>query len=512
MDAAVIIIGAGPTGLMAACQLGRFGISCIIVDSKAGPTLQSRALLVTSRSLEIYDQMGVAEEVVALGTRVEEFSIFTRGREKVTFPIGNVGQGLTDFPFMHVFEQSKNEQLLCDVFEGQGKPVWWNTEFISLKQNDEGVVVQLLRHLPEEQSVTLSANYVIGCDGAGSKVRQLLNCKFEGGTYKHKFFIADVKLKWDQPPGKVIASLATKSFCAFFPMQGENNYRVLGTLAQLTGAEENIKFSDMECGIKSTLGLPLTIKELNWFSTYRLHHRCVDKFSVKRCFLAGDAAHIHSPAGGQGMNTGLQDAYNLAWKLAMVLSGNAGEKLLDTYHEERHPFARWLLKFTDRAFGMISSRNVFFSWFRIHVGPFILRQIIRRKGVGLNMFKTVSQIWYAYEKSILSVTSSSQRLSFKPGDRFPYVLITVGAGMRSCYHLLREAKFHLIMIGESQVVVIPERMKGIIKVVSLPHSDSWASLGIEKNIFILVRPDNYIGLIADELSESVLENYFDRFI
>jgi 2-polyprenyl-6-methoxyphenol hydroxylase-like FAD-dependent oxidoreductase len=514
MDAAVIIIGAGPTGLMAASQLSRYGITCIVVDSKAGPTLQSRALLVTSRSLEIYDQMGIADKVVNQGMQVEEFSIFTQGAEKVKFPIGNIGQGLTDFPFMHVFEQSKNEQLLCDVLAMEGNSIWWNTEFLGLEQDNEGVAVHLLKCLPQEQSITLRAKYVIGCDGAGSKVRQILKCKFEGGTYKHKFFVADVKIRWDQAPHKVIASLARSGFCVFFPMQGDNNFRVLGTLGKFSGLDENIEFSDVQSNIEATIGMRLIFEQVNWFSTYRLHHRYVDKFKVDRCFLAGDAAHIHSPAGGQGMNTGLQDAYNLAWKLAMVLQDYSSEKLLDTYHSERYPFAKWLLKFTDRAFAMISSQNVFISWFRIYLAPILLRRFISRKGVGKNMFRTVSQIWYSYGSSPLSATLSSQKLKFKAGDRFPYVLTPVNGTMQSCYHLFRDAKFHLVIIGKPQVEkdsnLIPERLKNFIKIVSIPISSAWVGLGIEKSLYILVRPDNYIGLLADALDETTLENYFKR--
>jgi 2-polyprenyl-6-methoxyphenol hydroxylase-like FAD-dependent oxidoreductase len=513
MDAEVIIIGAGPTGLMAACQLGRFGIKAIVVDSKAAPTLQSRALLVTARSLEIYDQMGVADAVVSQGMHINEASMFSRGAEKANFPIGAVGKGLSDFPYMHVFEQSKNEQLLDDVLNRQGNSVWWNTEFTGLEQDKSGVSVHLIKQLPEMEAVTLRARYVIGCDGAASKVRQLLKCKFEGGTYNHKFFVADVKVNLQQPLGKLMISLAKTRFTAFFPMQGDNTYRVLGTLGRANQLEDNIQFSDVEPEIQSTLGTPLVFERVNWFSTYRLHHRCVDKFKVGRCFLAGDAAHIHSPAGGQGMNTGLQDAYNLSWKLAMVIAGNASEKLLDTYHKERYPFAKWLLKFTDRAFGIITSNNFFVSRLRIYLAPFILRWFISRPNNGKKMFRTVSQIWYNYRRSSLSATFSRQKLKFKAGDRFPYILIPLEGRMQSCYHLLKEAKFHLVIIVKDQVEqdnLIPERLKNFIKIVSIPFSSAWASLGIENSLFILVRPDNYVGLLADKLDKELLDEYFKR--
>jgi len=457
--------------------------------------------------------MGVADEVVEQGTQVMAFAIFTEGKEKLRFPIGNIGQGLTDFPFMHVFEQSKNEQLLCDVFSSQGNSVWWNTDFVGLEQDADGVTVHLLKHGLTAQSLTLRAKYVIGCDGAGSKLRQILNCKFEGGTYKHKFFVADVKLKWDQSPDKVIASLRRTSFCAFFPMKGENNYRVLGTLSKLNESNDELGFAELESGVQSTIGIPLKFEQLNWFSTYRLHHRCVDKFAVGRCFLAGDAAHIHSPAGGQGMNTGLQDAYNLAWKLALVLKGHSSDRLLDTYHKERYPFAKWLLKFTDRGFSMISSRNVFISWFRIHLAPILLRRALKKEGVGTKMFKTVSQIWYGYDSSPLSVTHSTQKLRFKAGDRFPYVLTPYDGKMQSCYQLFREAKFHLVILSdqlEGQGTLVPERLQELVKIVYLSRSGSWRSLSVEKDLYILVRPDNYIGMLADDLDGNKLVQYFNK--
>ncbi|MDB5019596.1 MAG: FAD-dependent oxidoreductase [Pedobacter sp.] len=514
MDAAVIIIGAGPTGLMAACQLGRYGISAVVVDSKAGPTVQSRALLVTARSLEIYDQMGVAETVVSDGTHVEEASIFTQGTEKLNFQIGAVGQGLTDFPYMHVYEQSKNEQLLYDVLSGQGNLVMWDTEFTGLEQDKDGVSVHLIKHLPKEHTLTLRAKYVIGCDGASSKIRQILNCKFEGGTYNHKFFVADVKTNLHQTPGKLILSLAKTHFCAFFPMQGDNNYRVLGTMGKANRLEQDITFSDVEPDIQSALGKPIVIDQVNWFSTYRLHHRCVDKFRVGNCFLAGDSAHIHSPAGGQGMNTGLQDAYNLTWKLAMIFAGLASEKLLDTYHEERYPFAKWLMKFTDRAFGIVTTNNYIISRIRIYLGPYILRWFISRPNNGKKMFRTVSQIWYNYRSSSLSVQLTGKKLKFSAGDRFPYVHTPIEGKMLSCYHLFREAKFHLVVIGKTdsdeESNLIPERLKGFIKLVSLPITSAWMLLGVKDSLYILVRPDNYIGLLADSLDTNTLENYFRR--
>ncbi|MCQ6958362.1 FAD-dependent monooxygenase [Mucilaginibacter aquariorum] len=513
MKTDIIIIGAGPTGLMAACQLARYGVNFIIVDRKSQPTAESRAMLITARSLEIYQQMGVSQTVIEQGKYIQNLSIFINGKEKVAFAIGKAGEGLTDFPDMQVFEQSRNEELLNGVLIEQDHPVWWNTEFISLHQQSDHVTVQLKRNGTNE-AITINAKYLIACDGAKSKVRHLLNCKFEGGTYESRFFVADTRIKWTQPPNQVIAAPSKINFCAFFPMYGDDNYRVLGTIPKCFKNKEDFSFKDLETLIKTTTQIPLSFENVNWFATYQLHCRCTDRFKAGRCFLAGDAAHIHSPAGGQGMNTGLQDAYNLSWKLAMVLQNNAGEKLLDSYHLERYPFARWLLKFTDRIFALMTSSNWIISWLRTNLAPLLINKLVNKRATGVKLFKMFSQIWYAYRTSPLSLHTSKQKLQFKAGDRFPYVLTLIDNKLQSCYHLLTEPKFHLVIIGqevnaEENNLNLSE-LKSIIKVIYLTSSKEWESLGIKQRLYILVRPDSYMAMVSDHLDQKIIQGYFDR--
>ncbi|WP_394772002.1 FAD-dependent monooxygenase [Mucilaginibacter sp.] len=505
----IIIIGAGPTGLMAACQLARFGVDLIIIDAKGGTTPESRAILVTARSMEIYQQMGLSDEVLAQGEYIRDLSIYINGKEKVGFSLGKAGNGLTDFPYLQSFEQSKNESLLYEQLKKMDRDVLWRTELVDLEQSAEGVTVKL-QDLVTKKHLEVRAKYLIGCDGASSTVRQQLKCKFEGRTYENKFFVADTRINWAQPAHRIVASTSRTNFCAFFPMYDKESYRVLGTLPRNFYNREDIVFEDIESVVRSTIGIPLQFKMVNWFSVYKLHQRCVESFAVNRCFLAGDAAHIHSPAGGQGMNTGLQDAYNLSWKLWMVLAGTAGESLLSTYHAERYPFAKWLLTFTDRIFGFMTGDHLFFHLLRKHLLPFIFKIVSISPRIKKRIFRTLSQTWYAYEGSLLSV-HSKQSLTFKAGDRFPYVRIDHKGELISCYNLLTAAKFHLVCIGadsNGNNDGIPKALVPLIQPVNLPSSPGWLKLGVKKKLYILVRPDNYIGLISDRMDDNSLEKYF----
>ncbi len=485
----VIIIGAGPTGLMAANQLSRFGIDFVLLDSKDGPTVQSRAITVTARSLEIYQQMGLTDAVLEEGARINSFNIYSAGKKKAEVKIGEIGIGLTDFHYLLGYEQSKNEGLLYQNLKKIGHEVLWNTEFISLEQTP-GAVAATVKNQSETFNIT--GTYLIACDGARSQVRHQLNFKFSGGTYENKFFVADVVMNWPLEYDRLVISPGDHSFCAFFPLKGEHCYRVVGTLPKGYTDREDIAFEDLDNTIKRTFKLPLEFEKVNWFSVYKLHHRCVDRFQSGNVFLAGDAAHIHSPAGGQGMNTGLQDAYNLAWKIAFVQKGIAKESLLETYNEERLPFAQWLMKFTDRAFTLMTSTNWFIRNLRKYIGLNLAGFILSRKLLRPRLFKTVSQTWYSYTgKSLSSGFSSKQKLTFRTGDRLPFI--------RSDYYTsFTTPGFHLIHISDQPSQNLhPE--KALPFPITLVHNrlEEWKAFGVQLELFILVRPDNYILLIAD---------------
>ncbi len=498
----VIIIGAGPTGLMAANQLARFGINFLIIDSKDGPTVQSRAIVVTARSMEIYQQLGISDEAIEGGRFITDFAIVINGKEKATATIGQFGQGLTDFSYMLAFEQSRNEKLLTKHLASLNHEVSWNTQLENIVQQDELFEADL-KYLskPGEPVEKVTANYVIGCDGARSVVRHAFDFSFKGGTYEQLFYVADTRLKWQEGLNKLVLFPSRNVFCGFFPMAGTNTHRIIGTIPASFEDPEKVTFADLEKTIKGVVKMPIEIEAVNWFSIYKLHHRSVNAFSKDNCFLAGDAAHIHSPAGGQGMNTGLMDAYNLSWKLALVVKNIADKKLLETYNEERLPFARWLLKFTDRFFGIMTGNNIFMSRFRNNIIPPLIKFMMKRPGMRTTMFKALSQTSWSYKKCSVAQNLTSQKIKFKAGDRLPYVL--TGQNKQSVYKLLTAPAFHLLLIGDS---VAPQVDHPYIKSIPLPIED-WSGEGVSNPLYILVRPDNYIGLVSDSMDASILDRY-----
>ena len=504
----VIIIGAGPTGLMAATQLARFNINFLIADSKEGPTDQSRAIVVTARSMEIYQQLGISDIPIEQGRVITEFAIFVKGKQKALASVGEFGKGLTDFSYLLAFEQSKNEKLLVKTLAVYNKEVCWNTELENIVQQQDMIEVDL-KHLskPGEPIEKVSAKYIIGCDGAKSVVRHLLNFSFKGGTYEQQFYVADTKLKWQEGFNKLILCPSRKNFCGFFPMAGSNSHRIIGTVPKSLNDRTGLNFNDLEKAIKETVGFPMEIEAMNWFSVYKLHHRSVDTFRKGNVFLAGDAAHIHSPAGGQGMNTGLQDAYNLTWKMAFVIKNIADEKLLETYNEERLPFAKWLLKFTDRFFAVMTSSNIILSWLRNNIVPQLLKIFLKTSFIRPVMFKTLSQIKWSYKDCSISKNMSAQKLKFTAGDRLPYILINKGVKKESVYKLLTEPAFHLLLIGNAEVSFPSDEF---IKQVTL-GMEEWKAFGVSKPLYILVRPDNYIALVADKIDKETLDTYLKQY-
>lgn len=511
MDTQVLIVGAGPTGLMAANQLLRFGIDFILIDPKSGPTIESRAIAVTARSLEIYQQLGLSETVVANGIKMNSFNLFSEGHQKAEVKIGEIGKGMTDFPYLLAYEQSQNETLLYENLKKNGKNVAWETEFISLKEHENHVVVLAKK---DNEAFEIKAEYLIGCDGAKSPIRHQLNFNFHGGTYENKFFVADVVMNWKLPHNNLVIAPSDTNFCGFFPLKGDRYFRVLGSLPRAYFDKEDISFADIEKEVIKTIGIPLDFEKVNWFSVYNLHHRCVDNFSAGRVHLAGDSAHIHSPAGGQGMNTGLQDAYNIAWKLAFVLKKYAKTDLLTTYNEERLPFAQWLMTFTDRMFNLMTSDNWFIAKFRKYIALNLLSKIFTFEAIRPIMFRRVSQIWYHYADKSLSVSTSRQKLLFQAGDRLPY--ISDASLVTPFYELFREASFHLLYLSDEPLKEeIKEKIKNTfpfpIKTVNYPLTESWTKLGVEKPLFVLIRPDNYIAYLFDSFSVPETENYLSRY-
>ena len=509
MKTDVLIIGAGPTGLALACQLVRYGVDFVIIDKNETTTPHSKAIGVQARTLEIYEQIGLADKLIAEGTVAERVRLFAGGKVRGEAEFKNIGAGLSPYPYVLLVEQGKHESLLYDHIKSHAKDVRWQTELESFAQDEAGVTATIKN--ADGTSEALNAKYLIACDGAKSSVRHSLGLEFGGSTFERMFYVADVQLDWEYGHDALQVFLMKNSLLAFFPMVGEKHYRIVGTLPEeFTKDEGDILYEEIEERIKLDTELDLDITNVNWFSTYRVHTRHVDKFSVGRCFLAGDAAHIHSPAGAQGMNTGIQDGYNLAWKLALVLNGKTSGELLNTYNEERLPNAQTLTKTTDRFFGLVASPEPLLVFSRLYIFPYIAQFMFSLDMVKRFVFPRISQIRINYRGGSLSQDNGS--FTVKAGDRMPWFEVDG----TSIYDRLREPVFHLIVFfdGKTEIPPLPrdlmQEWDGLIDstVISLYPNIS-EIFGIKQSFFVILRPDNYIGLISDKFLPDIVRNYLN---
>src|SRR5436190_1507327 len=507
----VLIVGAGPTGLALACQLIRYDVDFIIIDKNETTTPHSKAIGVQARTLEIYEQIGLAGPLIKLGTLASKAKMFAGGKVRGEIEFGALGKGMSPYPYILFVEQGRHETLLHDFITSHTREVKWKTELEKFSQTASGVSAQLKKASGEIE--TVEAKYLIGCDGAKSLVRHSLGLKFEGSTFERMFYVADVRLDWEYGHDALQVFLMRNSLLAFFPMTGEKQYRIVGTFPEEFSKDEgDILYDEIEEQIKKDADLELDITHVNWFSTYKVHTRHVNKFSEGRCFLAGDSAHIHTPAGAQGMNTGIQDGYNLAWKLAHVLKNGSGEKLLNTYNEERLPNAEALMKTTDRFFNLAAGKNPIFAFIRLYIFPYVAQFLFSLNVVKRFVFPRISQIAISYQDSSLSKTKGAFKVT--AGDRMPWFEID----SESVYDYLHQPVFHLLIFstGKTEIPQLPEdlmsKWHGKIDSHFFDLSSPVAEkFGISRSFFLILRPDNYIGMISDDFSATEVEQYLDIF-
>ncbi|AFZ31993.1 Pentachlorophenol monooxygenase [Gloeocapsa sp. PCC 7428] len=510
----VIIVGAGPTGLSLAVQLLRYNIDFVIFDKKEGVTELSKALVVHARTLEIYDQVGLAKKAVAGGERVQRGALMHDGQISAHLDFSNFGTRLSPFPFMLVFEQSKNEHLLYEHLQRNGKTVQWQTELETLTQDTDKVRAVVKTTSGETQ--TIEASYLVGCDGASSPTRYFLGLNFEGSTHPRLFYVADVQMEFSEDKNRFYAALGHDSFALIVPMQDEKRWRLIGNLPEYEDQiDREVLFDAVEPKVKQLVQLPLEITALHWFSTYKVHTRRAETFSVGRCFLAGDAAHIHTPAGGQGMNTGIQDVYNLAWKLAFVLRGNAQNSLLATYNEERLANAKRLLQTTDQFFDVAASDRWYFRFFRDNILPRLAGLVTQFSGAKEFLFPMVSQIGLDYRDSSLSQHQQDRHFEVKAGDRIPYFLVNG----ENIYDQLRNPKFHLLVFSDGQQdyeglkLELETEYGDFIDFHVIPLYPRVVEIFGSNQLFkVLLRPDHYIALLSPDCSLDDIKAYLHKVL
>jgi 2-polyprenyl-6-methoxyphenol hydroxylase-like FAD-dependent oxidoreductase len=511
LEADVLVVGAGPTGLMMANQLQRRGIRTLLIDRHAGPSRETRALGVQARTLEIYAHLGVVDRALEWGKPGNGADIWADGRRLARVPLGQAGEGVTPYPYILILGQDDNERILGDRLRELGNDVQWSTELIALEQSADGVIATLRG--ADGSTRVVRPTYVAGCDGAHSAVRHLNGIEFPGAPYEHVFFVADVEATGSMVADDVNVYLWRAGFHLFFPMRGTDHWRLVGIVPVALRDRKDLSFDDVAPSVKGVAGSGLSIGACSWFSTYRIHHRAASRFRAGRCFVLGDAAHIHSPVGAQGMNTGLQDAYNLAWKLALVVQGRASPALLDSYEAERLPVARRLLETTDRAFRVVVADNAFAGLMRTKVLARFAAFAMARPAVQRVAFRLVSQTGIHYRAGPLSVADGPLSPDApRAGDRFPWLRVALGGDgvVTDLYDRIDDTRWTLVIAGPQPGVSdagFPGGLDTIVIPAGSANDAELARAGVPRPSYYLLRPDGHVGLCGVQCNPVALSRY-----
>ncbi len=495
----VLVVGAGPTGLVLALWLTKLGVEVRIIDKTAELGTTSRALAVHARTLELYRQLDLADHVVAHGHTVSAVNLWVEGKRETRISFEEVGADLTPYSFLEIFPQDEHERLLIDRLQQLGVAVERSTELIGYSDAGDRIVPRLRR--PDGAEEQCEAAFIAGCDGVHSAVRHAMGAGFPGGTYRHLFYVADVEASGPTADGELHVDLDEADFLAVFPLAGRGRARLIGTVSDARADHaETLTFDDVSSRAIENLGV--RIEKVNWFSTYHVHHRVTEHFRKGRAFLLGDAAHIHSPAGGQGMNTGIGDAINLAWKLHAVLAGRAPDSLLDSYEDERIAFARRLVKTTDRVFTLATAEGRIADILRTRIAPLVIPTLAKFAPVREFLFRTVSQITIDYRACDLHTGEAGQ---VHGGDRLPWV---VADGVDN-YESIKRMSWQVHVYGTPDQQLASWCEANALPLVTFAWQPQHAHAGFVRDALYLVRPDAYVGLADPTGSIDALERYFD---
>jgi 2-polyprenyl-6-methoxyphenol hydroxylase-like FAD-dependent oxidoreductase len=499
----VLIVGAGPTGLVLALWLTMLGVKVRIIDKTAAPGATSRALAVQARTLELYQQLDLADAVVARGHQVPAVNLWVKGEPKARISLAAMGSGLTPYPFMQIFPQDEHERLLIERLETLGVAVGRRTELVRFTEHENCVMARLRG--PDGGEQDCEASYIAGCDGARSNVREAIGTGFPGGTYRQIFYVADVEATGPALNGELHVDLDEADFVAVFPLAGTGRARLIGTVRdERADRADTLTFADIR---DHAIGqMKIAIAKVNWFSTYHVHHRVTQQFRKGRAFLAGDAAHIHSPAGGQGMNTGIGDAINLAWKLAAVVAGRAPDALLDSYEAERIGFARRLVATTDRAFSFATAEGRLADFVRTRLAPIVIPTAFAFATVRRFAFRTVSQIMLNYRDGPLSRGSAG---NVHGGDRLPWAPVEGADNFVS----LTSMDWQVHVYGSASPALAAWCTRQNVPLHVFPWRFEYERAGLARDALYLLRPDTYVALADATGAPDRLDRYFsDRGI
>jgi 2-polyprenyl-6-methoxyphenol hydroxylase-like FAD-dependent oxidoreductase len=518
-----LIIGAGPTGLTLALELAAQPSppSIRIIEATSVRSDKSRAFVLHPRTLELLSRHGITEKFTSKGmynTAVRFYS-----KRAFVYELG-LGEGViardTRWSNSLMISQAETESVLEEAIERLGIVVEQGVRAESVAQDSDSVtcLLKIEGEGGEEREEEVRCKYVIGCDGAHSIVRKSTGMKFEGGVYPQDFILADVHMKWEQKD--CLSMFLGNGFMGVFPLSN-NIFRLIVSRASEKGKEDEPTLQDFQDVVDEFVPGKTELSDPVWIARFRLHHRIVDCYRKGRCFVAGDAAHIHSPAGGQGMNTGMQDAINLGWKLASVLRGQSSDALLDTYDVERRKVGLKLLHGTDRMFELMSTTNPLFLYLRNTLVGWVVPWVMGDLTGTQKRFRFISQLGIRYRESSIVGQASSWKGGLRGGDRAPDGELNGEGGKKWLLELCCGVGFHLLLFsGTGDSALDDEKLEEFgsefcktgnnsvkfHKILTTPTTDGNGNIDEEGKVhelygfkepgYVLVRPDGYISFIG----------------
>ena len=521
LETEVLVVGAGPSGLMTAALLLRQGVAVRLIDANAGPATESRAFAVQARTIELFRSLGLADELLRRGVVNTGIKFHIGGRYAGGLDFDRA-QADTPYPFILMAPQNEVEEVLLHDLAARGLTVERNTRLESFTQDDTSVRARL-------STGETTCSYIVGADGSHSVVRKQLGLDFDGDPYEQRYLLADCRVQWPFDHTHFRIFMNRRRIGLFLPLDGATRSRVMTT--DLTGRTEPLTLPELQAALREAMNVPVTLSDPVWTTRYQAHLRHVDHYRVGRGFLVGDAAHIHSPAGGQGMNTGLQDAANLAWKLAAVLRTGADDALLDSYHDERHPVGVELLRFTDRLYKVAADLHGWRARLRDLIGPFLIGRMAAAPLPHRKAFRRLSQTGMAYQPGAFTVNEVLHSRQGPPaGHRAPDATISPG---RQMFDLLDGYRLQVIALsrkhlGASEIahttaqlreIGVPFRLIGRVagrrddRVEPVGSVQVFHAYGLSdenSQALYVIRPDGYVAWRSDELDFDACRRFLTR--
>jgi 2-polyprenyl-6-methoxyphenol hydroxylase-like FAD-dependent oxidoreductase len=536
MQTEVLIVGAGPTGLALALWLARLGVGVRIVDRAPSPGMAARAFALQARTLELYDRLGLARDALSRGRAVPALTVHARGRSR-SIPLGAIGKGLSPFPFVLMLLQDDHEKLLIDHLADAGVEVERNVELVDLDVSSVPVRARLKGESGADE--VCEATYVCGCDGAGSIVRQLLGIEFPGRSSEEMVYVADVQARGPLADGGVHYVMSGDHVCSVFAKRSPARLRLIGLAPRaVRQPAAQVSFEDIAPQIEQDTGLAISLVES--FAVYSVNQRTAPVWRKGAVFLLGDAAHTHSPFGGQGLNAGVGDAVNLAWKLGAVLRGGAEDSLLDTYQDERRAAAQQVAATTDRGFAVQTERSRLMALARAMLLT-SAQGMMRSAAVGRWVFGVVSQTGVHYRRSL---AGSGRAGRIGGGDRLPWVEMDDGtsnfaalqppfpletpkpepledeagdddlAEFGGAYRFTERALgfgWQAQIYGEARDALREACDEWGLDLKTFAWSPQAHRAGLVRDAVYLVRPDGYVGFASRRQTVHGIASYLQRF-